>query len=120
MSAEEKLVDNVRAYLAGVGQITEVKMFGGDSFMLNGNMIAAVSKRGLLLRVGKDRHRDALTRAGARRMEMRGRVMEGYVYVDPSTLDASALKTWLDDAFAFVNTLPPKPASTPKRRGKPA
>jgi hypothetical protein len=46
--------------------------------------------------------------------------MEGYVYVDPATLDASALKTWLDDAFAFVNTLPPKPASTPKRRGKPA
>ena len=28
--------------------------------MLNGNMVAAVSKGGLLLRVGKDRYRDDL------------------------------------------------------------
>jgi TfoX/Sxy family transcriptional regulator of competence genes len=73
MTAEEKLVGDVRAYLASVGQIIEVKMFGGDSFLMNGNMVAAVSKRGLLLRVGKNRHRDALARAGARPMEMRGR-----------------------------------------------
>ena len=118
MTTEEKLAGNVRAYLSSAGQITEVKMFGGDSFMLNGNMIAAVSKRGLLLRVGKDRHRDALARPGARPMEMRGRVMEGFVYVDPAALDMSALKTWLDDAFAFVKALPPKAVSKPKQKGK--
>jgi TfoX/Sxy family transcriptional regulator of competence genes len=118
MTTEEKLVGDVRAYLASMGQITEVKMFGGDSFLMNGNMVAAVSKRGLLLRVGKDRHRDALARAVARPMEMRGRVMEGYVYVDPAMLDASALKTWLDEASAFVKTLPPKPASKTTRKGK--
>ena len=118
MTTEEKLVGDVRAYLASMGAITEVKMFGSDSFLLNGNMVAAVSKRGLLLRVGKDRHRDALARAGARPMEMRGRVMEGYVYVDLVTLDTSALKIWLDDAFAFVKTLPPKPASKTARKGK--
>jgi hypothetical protein len=49
-------------------------------------------------------------------MEMRGRVIEGFVYVDPATLDAGALKTWLDDAFAFVKVLPPKAASKPKRK----
>jgi TfoX/Sxy family transcriptional regulator of competence genes len=118
MTTEEKLVGDVRAYLASMGQITEVQMLGGDSFMVNGNIVAAVSKRGLLLRVGKDRHRDALARAGARPMEMRGRVMEGYVYVDPATLDTSALKTWLDDALVFVKTLPPKPASKTARKGK--
>jgi TfoX/Sxy family transcriptional regulator of competence genes len=117
MTTEDKLVGDVRAYLASMGAITEVKMFGGDSFLMNGNMLAAVSKRGLLLRVGKERHRDALARAGARPMEMRGRAMEGYVYVDPVTLDASALKTWLDDALGFVKTLPPKPAS--KNRARP-
>ena len=118
MTTEEKLVGDVRAYLAGVGAITEVKMFGGDSFLMNGNMVAAVSKRGLLLRVGKDCCRDALARPGARPMEMRGRVMEDYVYVDPATLDASALKIWLDDACAFVKTLPPKPASKTARKGR--
>jgi TfoX/Sxy family transcriptional regulator of competence genes len=118
MTTEDKLVGDVRAYLASMGAITEVKMFGGDSFLMNGNIVAAVSKRGLLLRVGKERHRDALARPGARPMEMRGRVMEGYVYVDPMTLDMSALKTWLDDAFAFVRALPPKPASKTARKGK--
>ena len=118
MTAEEKLVGEVRAYFSSMGAITEVRMFGGDCFLLNGNMVAAVSKRGLLLRVGRDRHRDAIARPGARPMEMRGRVMEGYVYVDPATLDMSPLKTWLDGAFAFVATLPPKPASKTARKGK--
>jgi hypothetical protein len=40
--------------------------------MLNGNMAAALSKRGLLVRVGKDRRQDALSRPGARLMEMKG------------------------------------------------
>ena len=44
--------------------------------MLNRNLVAAVSKRGLLLRVGKDRYRDALAWPGARPMEVRGRAME--------------------------------------------
>ena len=35
-------------------------MFGGIGFMLNGNMVAAASKRGLLVRVGKDRKGDTL------------------------------------------------------------
>jgi TfoX/Sxy family transcriptional regulator of competence genes len=63
MTTEEKRVDNLRAYLASVGQITEVETFGGDSFMLNGNMIAAASKRGCCFAsartaVGIDMHLD--------------------------------------------------------------
>ncbi len=84
MTSDEDLAGRVRAALAKADDVREVKMFGGVGFMLNGNMVAAASKRGLLVRVGKDRHRDALTRPGTRPMEMRGRVMEGYVYVDPS------------------------------------
>ena len=80
MTAEESLSVAVRGHLTGAGAMSEVKMFGGTGFMLNGNLVAAVSKRGLLLRVGKDRHRDALAWPGARPMEMRGRTMEGYVY----------------------------------------
>jgi TfoX/Sxy family transcriptional regulator of competence genes len=37
---------------AGVSAIREVKMFGGIAFLLNGNMVAAASNRGLLVRVG--------------------------------------------------------------------
>jgi TfoX/Sxy family transcriptional regulator of competence genes len=55
MTAEESLSVAVRDHLSGAGAMSEVRMFGGTGFMLNGNMVAAVSKRGLLLRVGKDR-----------------------------------------------------------------
>jgi hypothetical protein len=42
-------------------------------------------------------------------MEMRGRPMEGYVYVAPEgTRSAKDLKSWLALARAYVETLPPK------------
>ena len=106
MIPEESLSVAVRGHLSGAGVMSEVKMFGGIGFMLNRNLVAAVSKRGLLLRVGKDRYRDALAWPGARPMEMRGRTMEGYVYIDPPVPTNDALKAWLDEAVALVKTLP--------------
>ena len=87
MADDQELAADVRAALAGTGDIREVRMFGGIGFMLNGNMVAAASRRGLLLRVGKDRQAEALVHPGARAMVMRGRMMEGYIYVDPPGLN---------------------------------
>ena len=121
MGADD-LAASVRAALSGASKIREVKMFGGIGFMLNGNMVAAASKRGLLLRVGKDRQPQALARPGARPMEMRGRTMEGYVYVDHQKLTADDVKEWVQLASAYVQTLPRKtedkkqPAKKAKRR----
>lgn len=108
MAIDPDLAANVRAGLASAGVIREVKMFGGIGFMLNGNMVAAASRRGLLLRVGKDHQAEVLARPGARPMMMRGRTMEGYVYVDPSELNKQAIINWLRPAIAYVQTLPPK------------
>ena len=47
MSAESDLALRVRAALHGVEAVREVKMFGGVGFMVNGNLVAAASKRGL-------------------------------------------------------------------------
>lgn len=116
MSADDELVRHVRAAVAGAGAIREVKMFGGVGFMLNGNFVAGASKRGLLVRVGKDRQREALARPGARPMEMRGRAMEGYVYVDPPALDKNTVNASIQMALAFVRTLPAKGQS--KRQAK--
>ena len=114
----DDLAASVRAALSDAGAFHEVKMFGGIGFMLNGNMIAAVSRRGLLVRVGKDRQGDALARPGARPMEMRGRAMEGYVYVDPDTLSDDAVRPWLQLALDFVRTLPPKESGRKPDRKK--
>ena len=118
MGPDEDLAARVRAALSRARTIREVKMFGGIGFMLNGNLLAAASKRGLLLRVGKDRQPDALAQQGARPMVMRGRTMEGYIYVDPPAPHDQALRKWLQLAIAFVKTLPPKPAASKPKRAK--
>ena len=118
MTPNEDLLPNVRSALAGVGNVREVKMFGGTGFMLNGNMVAAVSKRGLLLRVGKDRQSRALAAPGVRPMVMRGRTMQDYVYVDTAALNGEMVRKWVPLAVAFVQSLPSKPAAAKPKRAK--
>ena len=118
MAVDEDLAERMRAVLGGTGAVREVRMFGGLCFMLNGNMLAGTSKRGLLVRVGKAQQSDALTRRGATLMEMVGRLMEGYILVDPAPRDEQGLRDWLELAIAFVKTLPPKPPKLTSRRAK--
>lgn len=105
----KSLADRIRPMLAGE-PVTEQKMFGGICFMLNGNMmLGASAARGLLVRVGKDGYAAALKKPHTRPMEMRGRPMEGYLYVDDAgTKRDSDLKAWIDTAMAFAATLPAK------------
>ena len=118
MSMDDALCELVRAALAGVDSVREVKMFGGIGFMLAGNMVAAASDRGLLVRVGPDAESVALSRAGAAPMIMRGRKMAGYIRVERAGLDARNVKSWLKLARAFVETLPPKKKTRAKRKPK--
>ena len=83
---DQDLLTCVRALLGGARAVKEIKMFGGIAFMLNGNLLVAASIRGLLARVGKDAEREALMRPGATPMIMRGRLMNGYIRVDASSL----------------------------------
>jgi len=118
MALDKDLAERMRGALVGAGAIREVRMFGGLCFMLNGNMVAGTSTRGLLVRVGKDQQSNALARPGAKPMEMAGRPMAGYVVVDPPPSDDRSLQDWLDLAVAFVKTLPSKMPKSKARRGK--
>jgi TfoX/Sxy family transcriptional regulator of competence genes len=118
MAFDQDLAARVRAALAGAGAVREVKMFGGIGFMLNGNLIAGASRRGLLVRVGKEREGDALTQRGARPMVMRGRTMQDYIYIDPPVLDDQAVQKWIKIAIGFVQSLPAKRAAAKPKRAK--
>lgn len=119
MAIDEKLAEQVRSALAPAAKVTEVKMFGGIGFMLAGNMLAAVSDRGLLVRVGKDAAPKALTRPGATPMIMNGRTMTGYIRIRDA-LDARKVQSWIRLARAFVETLPAKKSpAKPRRSAKP-
>lgn len=115
-SSTDALADRLRAALPAERR-SERRMFGGVCFMLNGNMIAGTFRKALLVRVGRDQHAQALTRPGARAMEMRGRSLAGYITVDQADLNDTALREWLRLALGYVRTLPSKP-SGPKSKQK--
>lgn len=108
MPIDERLTETIRDALMDVGEWTEVKMFGGIGFMLNGHLLAGASTRGLLVRVGHERLAKALAKPGTRAMVMHGRTMKDYIYVDPPALNTRAVKSWIRLAVAFVETLPAK------------
>ena len=108
MAYDEKLAARVRKALAGEADLTERKMFGGLSFMLNGNMCCGVVAGDLMVRVGPDAYGNALQQRGARPMDFTGRPMKGMVYVGPADCEGRALKTWLQRGVAFASSLPGK------------
>jgi TfoX/Sxy family transcriptional regulator of competence genes len=110
MAYDERLADRVRELLSGETGLSETRMMGGLAFLIGGNMAVAVSSQGgLLVRVGPDAFDDALARKGASPMEMRGRVMTGWVRVAPEALGRKAqLESWVKRGLTFARTLPPK------------
>lgn len=109
-AASDELADRIRASIGHRPGVTEKKMFGGSGFMLNGNMVVGAMKSGaLMMRVGPDRHAEALALPGAAPMIHGGREMSGFVLVtDDGIEDEEALAASIDFCWQFVTTLPPK------------
>jgi TfoX/Sxy family transcriptional regulator of competence genes len=105
------LAGRIRAALAA-GHVTEKRMFGGVTFLVNGNMLCCASKQGLMVRVGRDAEAAALSLPFARPCLGTGRHMTGFVMVERAGIsDAEILSRWLDIARAYVERLPPKTAN---------
>lgn len=83
-------------------------MFGGVCFLLRGNMLRGTGKTDFMFRVGKEQDAEALSRKGARPMDITGKVMKGFVWVDPASCDARSLARRLRLAEAYVGRLPAK------------
>lgn len=84
-------------------------MFGGDAFLLNGNLLVAIWNDSLIARLGVDLASAALQQPHVGPMDITGKVMKGWVIVRPSGLkDDADLKTWIKLAISFVKTLEPK------------
>lgn len=109
MAYDEALAARVRSTLHRRKGLGEKKMFGGLCFLINGNMAAGVVEDRLMVRVGKDKHDEALALPHARPMDFTGKPMRGMVYVEPAGLREDAdLKAWLDRGVRFARSLPAK------------
>jgi hypothetical protein len=109
MPYDATIADRVRPLMARRPGFAEKKMFGGVGFLLHGNMCVGVWKDFLIARVGAAAYETALARRGAHEFDITGRPMTGWVMVDPSgARDDLELAAWVDEAVAFVHSLPRK------------
>lgn len=104
-----ELQERIRESLEGDPNISEVRMFGGVCFMLNGNMLVCSMRDGsMLARLGGERMPDALKNHGVARMVMSGRQMKDFVVIHGDELSDAALKHWIAQATAYVGPMPVK------------
>ena len=108
MPYDPELAERMRAALQSRTGVVEKKMFGGYCWMLRGNMLCGVEVGRFMFRVGAAQEPEALSRPGARPMDITGKPMKGFVWVDAAETAGSVLGSWIDLAARYVGSLPPK------------
>lgn len=109
MAYDEELAERIRDVIEGE-PLSEKPMFGGLAFLVHGNMAVAASSQGNLIVRIDPADAESLTQGPhARRMEMRGRAMDGWLRVDLEALETDAdLRRWVDVGLTYARSLPPK------------
>lgn len=109
MPYDETLAGIMRDELVRLEGVAEKKMFGGLCFMLNGNMLCGIDKKGGMARVGKENEAAALKMEGIDPLSFTGRKMGGMVDIDVTVFDDDRkLRAIVDLAIDFVGALPAK------------
>jgi TfoX/Sxy family transcriptional regulator of competence genes len=107
---DEDLANRIRELVAAEAGLTEQRMFGGLAFLIGGNMaVAASGQGGLLLRCDPAETEALAAKPGARRFEMRGREMDGWLRVDEDAVRTKRqLERWVGRGLEYARGLPPK------------
>jgi hypothetical protein len=110
MSVRNKVLEEVlNDDLAQVRGVTEKAMFGGQAWLLNGNLLCGARDDGMLVRLGKGNDAWALATPGIAPMIMQGRRMHGWVRAAAEVYGDDALRRkLLTAALDFNRSLPKK------------
>ena len=110
MAYDEDLANRIRELVLTEDGVAEQRMFGGLAFLIHGNMsVSASGQGGLMLRVDPGDTDALLGKSHARPVEMRGRVMQGWLRVDADGVRTKRqLETWVARGIAYARSLPPK------------
>ena len=103
MAYNQHLADRIEAYLQQKKVPNEPKkMMGGIAFMVNDKMCVGVIKDSFMVRIAPEVYDAALLKQGCRQMDFTGRVLKGFVMVDPEGIDMDDdLAYWIDLALEF-------------------
>ena len=109
MSYDENLAQRIRKLLAGQPGRTEKRMFGGVSFMLQGNMACGVLKEEMIVRIDPEEHDVAVAKPHVRTFDFSGRPMKGWIMVAPGAhASEEGLQAWVQQGVRYALSLPPK------------
>ena len=106
MPYSEDLAERIRQLLSARDDVEEKKMFGGLTFMVAGKMCCGVRADDLMVRVGPDFHDQAIESPHARRMDITGKPMRGFVFVSAEGLvEGEQLSSWVDRGIEYASSL---------------
>lgn len=108
MAYDKGLAQRVTELMEEKPRFNEKKMFGGVCYLLNGNMACGVLNEDLIVRVGPEKYEDFLKFPHARKFDITGRPMKGWVMVSYGGHESDEdLSEWVRGVI-FVLSLPPK------------
>jgi TfoX/Sxy family transcriptional regulator of competence genes len=109
MAFDEGLAERIRGLLGSRSDVDERKMFGGIAYLVAGNMACGVMGEDLMVRMAPADAAALESDPGARRFDMGGRPMKGWLLVAPEvTADDGDLERWVRRGEEFAASLPPK------------
>jgi TfoX N-terminal domain len=108
VSYDTELANRVRAQLTTDHQVDERKMFGGLAFLVQGHLALGVfGGGGLVVRVGREGMKRALSRPHTGLMVLGGRPRPGWVRVSPEGLRTTRqLSAWVRLGAGVARALP--------------
>lgn len=109
MPYNDKLRERIAQVFQEKGLVIEGKKFmGGYCFFLDEKMCVGINtdketgRDRLMSRIGEAQYPEAMQKPGCRPMDITGRPMKGFVFVDPIGFeDPEALEYWIDLAVHF-------------------
>jgi TfoX/Sxy family transcriptional regulator of competence genes len=108
MAYDAELAERIRGLLRDELDVTEKRMFGGLTFLVNGNMSVTVSGRGgLMVRHDPDDAAAWLDGDVVTPFEMRGKPMNGWLRVgEPGYAADDQLHYWVDRSVEYARNHP--------------
>jgi TfoX/Sxy family transcriptional regulator of competence genes len=109
--APHELVRTLEQALQQLPEATRRKMFDYPCAFVGGHMFTGIHQESMSLRLSDEDRAAFLELDGGSRFEPSpGRVMQEYVVVPEAMLSSEEqLDMWLQKAFAYAKSLPPKP-----------
>ena len=109
MAYNQELAQRIIDVLGPLSGLEAKKMFGGMCYLLNGNMLCGVVDERMIVRLGKERQAEGMTRPYTRPFDYTGKAMSGWLMVEPDGWQSEEdLADWVQTCLDYVRTLPPK------------